>query len=111
MVVWGLNIQCHKSLFTTDGRKFKQNMSDEDLEPLINWIISSASHFKGFFNESQKSLKVTAIQAQICNSFQLVLSGPSIERDTVSVRGLTVNSYKLNEKLSVFTKQFLGPYG
>ena len=29
VVVWGLKIQCHKSLSQTEAKKLKPNMSDE----------------------------------------------------------------------------------
>ena len=48
---------------------------------------------------------------RFATGFQLVMSGPSIERDTVSVRGLAVNSYELMENCQCALNNFLATDG
>ena len=73
-----------------------------------NWIISSASHIKEFLNKHDRS-KSYHWDRQLQCVFQLVMSGPSIERDTLSVRGLTVISYELMENCQFSPNNFWAP--
>jgi hypothetical protein len=108
VVVWGLNIQCHKSLLTDRWQKVQAEHVWWDLGPSKTESLLRLAISKSFSIKSNMS-KIT-VPAPLCNSFS-TYHVRAVNWTWYSVNPRPDSEFvRMNEKMWVFTKQFLGHY-